>query len=156
MIKREFPPNFEQIKANFPVKAGVIYTYAPHIYHPFGTGRLDDALMIHEQVHLAQQGENPAAWWDRYIEDAEFRLVQEYEAHLAEFEHRKAVATNRHQRRGLLKIMSRRLSDPLYGKLISRRDAEVVLKRGYLYEPRTQDQGARGADGPEASGVPTA
>lgn len=140
MIKYEQPPNIETLRKRFPIQRGVLFAYAPHIYNPDGAF-ISEALMVHEQVHLAQQGDAPALWWGLYLDDPEFRLLQEFQAHLAEYEHRKALAVNRHERRALLKQMAHRLAAPLYGGLITRRKAAIALKRGYLHETnRNEDE----------------
>jgi hypothetical protein len=92
------PPNFEQIKAAFP-KAdgpGVMFAYDGNIYNPSGNV-IPPALIAHEQVHLDRQkamGPRPLSttqysgadlWWERYLEDSEFRYNEELLAHAAEF-----------------------------------------------------------------------
>ena len=79
-----FPPNVNQIEERFSVGTGTIFTYAPSVYVPSGRP-LTGSLIAHERVHIGQQGDDPAAWWDRYLDDVEFRLEQEVEAHRAEW-----------------------------------------------------------------------
>lgn len=139
-----FPPNIAELRKHFPIRPGVVFAYAPYIHNPYHA-TIDDALMIHEQVHIAQQGRGllgPSEWWDLYISRPQFRLEMEYEAHLAEYTHRVALAINRNQRRAVLKTMGKKLASPLYGKMLNTRDAMTVLKRGYLHEQVQGDTSA--------------
>jgi hypothetical protein len=97
MIIVDRPPNFEAIRAAFP-KAdgeGVMFAYDGNIYNPSGK-TIPPALIAHEEVHLERQKFSrpdesgivyggPDYWWDRYINDSEFRYVEELLAHAAEF-----------------------------------------------------------------------
>jgi hypothetical protein len=138
MIKYEQPPNIDQIREVFPVRPGVLFAFAPHIYNPDRVS-ITDALMIHEQTHIAQQGKSPKVWWKLYIDDDLFRLHQEFEAHLAELQHYEAVSVNRHERRAIRRAVADRLASPLYGRLLNSRQAMAALKRGYLNEPVQRD-----------------
>ena len=77
------PDNIDAIHERFPeVKniTHVVFTYAPHIYKRIELDLPPD-LRVHEATHLQQQGEDPAAWWDQYLNDTEFRYQQELEAY---------------------------------------------------------------------------
>lgn len=103
-----FPPNYWQINAAFNVRGRpVIFCYGDTIYNPKRI-KVGPDLIAHESVHSVQQDRDPAAWWQRYIDDPRFRLHEEIAAHRAEYR----VSGERHE-------IARRLSSGLYGNLIS-------------------------------------
>jgi hypothetical protein len=125
MIIIDRPPNFEQIKAAFPRSEGpgVMFAYDGNIYNPSGIV-IPPALIAHEQVHLDRQkamGPRPLSttqysgadlWWDRYLEDCEFRYNEELLAHVAEFKMQKS--SDRNVSASLLMRTALRLIAPLY------------------------------------------
>ena len=125
MIINERPPNFEQIKVAFPraENPGVLFAYGDRIYNPSGIV-VPPALIAHEEVHLNRQrsaGPTPGSttqwsgaelWWQRYLEDSEFRYHEELLAHVAEFKALKAGDRNASAR--LLMSTALRLVAPLY------------------------------------------
>lgn len=118
------PPNFAAIAQVFPdaFKPGVIFAYGGKIYAP-GRKALTPALQAHEQVHIARQGENTDAWWDRYLADPAFRLEEELIAHRAEYQAYCRRHTEPGKRHAALKRMAERLASPLYGGLITPEEA---------------------------------
>jgi hypothetical protein len=85
VIVTDFPPNIAKITAVFPrLPETVCFTYGDKIYFPNGTELAGD-LMAHEEVHKKQQGNNPEAWWDRYLIDKAFRQEQEVEAYAVQY-----------------------------------------------------------------------
>jgi hypothetical protein len=125
VIINERPPNFEQIKAAFPraENPGVLFAFNGNIYNPSGIV-VPPALIAHEEVHLNRQrdaGPTPGSttqwsgaelWWQRYLEDSEFRYNEELLAHVAEFKALKAGDRNASAR--LLTATALRLIAPLY------------------------------------------
>lgn len=122
-VIRMYPPNFQKIKKRFGnvVTGGkVIFTYGERIYNP-GSAQLTDALFAHERVHADRQiamGIEP--WWDKYIEDNQFRFDEELPAHKAEYE----VIAKRHlpgakATEHALRAIAERLAGPLYGRMVS-------------------------------------
>jgi hypothetical protein len=122
----ERPPNFEQIKVAFPRVdgAGILFAYDGNIYNPSGAV-IPPALIAHENVHLERQkalGPRPGSttqwsgadlWWQRYLEDSEFRYTEELLAHAAEFKMQRH-ATDRNFGAALLMRTAMRLVAPLY------------------------------------------
>ena len=108
----------------FHTKEGVIFTYGDRIYNPSGV-EISKPLLIHESTHSQRQGDDPDNWWVNYIEFAEFRLVEELLAHRAEYEAFKQYGRN--QRRTALQQIANRLSSPLYGNMMSFKEAKKVL-----------------------------
>lgn len=128
MIKHEYPPNLAQIETAFgPVGPTVIFTYAPHIYVPNGD-RLSKPLIAHEEVHLRQQCDDPEMWWERYLADPEFRFQEELEAHRAEWATARRIIRDRNRSARILTAIARRLASPLYGSLVSFREAKAAIE----------------------------
>ena len=117
-----FPPNYRQINQAFNIRGKpVIFCYGDTIYNP---SRIDvpPCLIAHETVHSRQQGSDPDGWWRRYIDDLEFRLREEVEAHRAEYEH--LGQTQKH-----LDDIARRLSSQIYGRLVTFETARLLVAR---------------------------
>lgn len=83
-IVKAYPPNIEQIKLNFKISDNTVFAYGDTLYSPSGI-KISKDLLEHEKVHQKQQGDDPAGWWDRYIEDKAFRLSQEVEAYRKQY-----------------------------------------------------------------------
>lgn len=119
------PPMYAEICARFPAarNTGTIFTWGDTIYTP-GNANVTKALMAHEEIHGARQGstdEQIKAWWRNYLDDAGFRLEEEYPAHRAEY-----LAYCKHNESGrgrYLRVVAERLSGPLYGGLVRRQEA---------------------------------
>jgi hypothetical protein len=125
------PPNFDQILDAFPKadSEGVIFAYDGNIYNPSGMA-IPPALIAHEEVHLREQRHVGASyWWTKYIEDSEFRYVEELLAHAAEFKVQRAGDRNMSAR--LLMATALRLVAPLYNYVppVSLQQAMKDLKR---------------------------
>jgi hypothetical protein len=119
------PPNFAQILAAFPNadKPGVMFAYNGAIYNPSSVV-IPPALLAHEQVHLdRQKALDPPKksttkwfgadlWWQRYIDDSEFRYNEELLAHAAEY--RAQAVGDRNFCAGLLVRTAARLTATLY------------------------------------------
>lgn len=124
------PPRFEEIAAALPMAlgAGIIFSWGDKIYAP----RYDipPALLAHEAVHGERQiAQGIDEWWTAYIADAVFRYREEAYAHVAEYQWW-CDHGNRHERRAYLELIAKRLASPLYGNLVSRHQAETLLRKG--------------------------
>mgnify|MGYP001563295695 CR=1 FL=1 len=134
VIIGEYPPNIKKIEAVLgkdPIESGVVYTYGSTIYNPHG-GYIPDDLMVHEETHMKQHGDDPAAWWDKYLVDPEFRLHEELEAYRNQYKQFRSHSKNRDRQKSFLfayKIATD-LSGPIYGNIISRQDALNMIKSG--------------------------
>lgn len=129
IIKNERPPNFSAIAAKFPLAygQGVIFAYAPYIYSPH-TLVLPVSLIAHENVHIERQKAiGVELWWQRYIDDVEFRFEEELLAHRAEYISLKELAPSRQGRRAALKIVGAKLSQPLYGRMVTAAKAMQMI-----------------------------
>jgi hypothetical protein len=60
----------------------VIYAFGGFIYNPTHM-TIPPELMAHETVHGQRQGDNPLGWWEQYLGDMNFRIVEELLAHRA-------------------------------------------------------------------------
>lgn len=124
------PPNYDRIVEAFPYVLGmkVFFAYAPAVYSPSGV-MLPKVLVNHEKLHIRRQGDNPAAWWDRYIDDIDFRREEELLAHVAEYRDRVIdMGNNRSARRHALAITAERLANPLYGPIYRKAEALKAIK----------------------------
>jgi hypothetical protein len=137
------PPNFDQIKAAFPKSEnpGVLFAYSDNIYNPSGIV-VPPALIAHEGVHLERQKQmgphlgattqwsGAELWWQKYLEDSEFRYYEELLAHAAEFKMQKG-SSDRNLGARLLLTTALRLVAPLYNYVppVSLQQAMRDLKR---------------------------
>ena len=120
------PPMFDEIDAAFNVRGKkVIFAWGGIIYNPQNVP-LTPSLIAHERIHGLRQGDDIEGWWHKYIDDPEFRLAEEIEAHIAEYAHVAAYG-NRRDRRHAIQGMSKRLASPMYGKLINQAQAKRII-----------------------------
>lgn len=142
-VAPEFPPNYPEIVAAFPGIRGrkPIFAWGDVIYNPHRV-IVPPQLVAHEMVHAERQGVSPALWWQRYIADPRFRLMEELLAHVAEYGACLELG-NRHTRRAALKAIAEKMASPLYGSLISVRDAMIAIAEPEKpFRTRLPEQGA--------------
>lgn len=128
-VLNQEPPNYQEIIAAFPAaeSAEVVMTYGDCIYNPKSL-RLREDVMFHESIHANQQGNDPVAWWKKYIEDPEFRISQELQAYgaqlafLRKFRTGPAIAI-------ALKNLAHFASSPVYGNAITMPEALKRIKK---------------------------
>lgn len=125
-IIRAFPPNYAAINKKFNVRGKpVIFCLGATIFNPSNI-EVGPLLLVHEQVHSDRQGADPMAWWDRYLEEPEFRFDEELPAHRAEYQE----AARRYDGKALgtaLHRMAIRLSSPLYGSMTTYDEARRAI-----------------------------
>jgi hypothetical protein len=124
-VVTDYPPNIEFIRQHFELDGNEIFTYGDTVYSP--TGPISVWLIAHEKVHCRQQGADPDGWWQRYVDDIQFRFEQELQAHRAEYKCVIKHIKDINVRRKLLYAISRRLSSPLYGSLVSHQEALMLI-----------------------------
>jgi len=109
------PPNYDEIAARFPIRGkSVIFSYGDKVYNPAGI-KVPYEILAHEARHGSQQDAYGVEdWWKHYLIDREFRLDQELEAHMVEYDWLKSWATNRHERRAAEAIVSKKLASDIY------------------------------------------
>ena len=128
-IVRDYPPLMDEIDAKFHVRGKPItYAWGTTIYNPLNLV-IPPQLIAHEAVHGQRQGRDIVGWWRRYIDDVAFRLAEEIPAHRAEYLNLVEGQPNRQQRRQALKITAKRLAAPLYGRVVSRTQAAMILRQ---------------------------
>lgn len=133
MIVPTYPPNIDAILKVLPMVGktpGAIFTYGENIHVPSGRVQLPDHLQHHEEVHIKQQkAMGPEKWWDEYLTNPDFRLLQELEAYRAEY---KFVMENynRDTRRKLIAHITSSLSSPMYGNLVNKKLAYDLIVEG--------------------------
>ena len=134
-IKRERPPVYDLIvSAGMRPHEGVVYTYGDTIYNPSGN-ELPDHIVHHEETHCLQQGDDPDAWWERYVTDPYFRFEQEAEAYAAQYDFMCESIRDRNRRSKILFDMALMLSGPVYGGTVSHSVARKMIKNKAKTKP---------------------
>ena len=129
-IIQDRPPNYDAIVARLPVVASrplVIFCYGDAIYAP-GSSSISEAIICHEKIHSVRQDKDPAGWWEKYLDDTEFRLVEELLAHRAEYRY-DAIRLTRNQRRQHLRFIAQKLASPIYGFKFNFERAKQLLAK---------------------------
>lgn len=128
-ISKSFPPNYKQIKEVLNPPAGTVYTYGETIYAPGIPFDLAPDLIVHEETHERQQGDDPHGWWSVYLQKPEFRLDQELQAYRNQYRYF-AEHNGRTQAFNFLKQIAMDLGGPMYGGIISYMTAMQIIKSG--------------------------
>lgn len=130
----DYPPNYKAIAEAFNIKGneGIIFTYGNSLYVPGGERiSLDKPLIKHEEVHSRQQKKmGVGAWWERFIEDPNFRFTQELEAYREQY--RAMAGLTLQQRLGYLDHISSDLSGEIYGNLMTKNEATAAITDGII------------------------
>ena len=108
-------------KEKFNITDKTIFAFDGDIYCDYD---LPHHLLVHEKVHLLQQGKNPHEWVFNYLNSDKFRLNQEVGAYKAEI----ASIKDKNERLRHLIYCSKILSSDLYGEIISYEEAYKLLK----------------------------
>lgn len=124
-ILNTYPPNIDKIREIFNVSPDTIFTYGNTLHNPTN-GIIDDALMVHEQTHATQQGDDPELWWSKYLHDQSFRFKQELEAYRNQY--RKFKAENsRNEAFLLLNKIAKDFSGEMYGYIVDYHRARKLI-----------------------------
>lgn len=127
IVKNEYPPNIEKIRSKLNVsRKGIYYCYGNVIYNP-DNYPLPPYVIAHEEVHERQQGDDPEGWWDKYLEDKEFRLEQEKEAHRVGYQVFKDLIKKKSAREQFLILKARDLSSRAYGNMVKYTKAKEII-----------------------------
>lgn len=129
-IVHDYPPNIEDIRKVFDLRnrPTVIFTYGDTVYKPGGKGSIPEHLKIHERTHTRQQGDDPAAWWRKYLSDPAFRLDQELEAYRRQYNHIKNTNHNLREQTSFLIGIAEDLASEIYGNIITKEEAIRLIK----------------------------
>ena len=127
----ELPPNYDAICEAIPAvrkNKAIVFVYAPYIYSPAGI-ELRPVLKAHEEVHVVRQGDDPQAWWDKYLVNKDFRLREELAAYQVQYQYM-VEHYDRAKRRSILTSIAKDLSGPMYGGIINKQQAIRLIKNG--------------------------
>lgn len=129
-ILNEKPPMLEDILGvgMNPNLDNVIFTYGDTIYNPSGR-YIPDYLIEHESVHTKQQGDDPDAWWDRYLRDPYFRLDQELDAYARQYWYTCQKVKDRNKRNLILIDIAKSVSGETYGNMVRQPYAMQEIKK---------------------------
>jgi len=131
----EYPPIIDKIDEAFKCRDDqVIYAWGDTIYNPHGI-QIPQFLIEHEKAHGRRQAEGIEAWWDKYIEDVEFRYNEELIAHATEHKFRLRGVKDRNEQSRILMQSASRLVSPLYGKMTNLNQAMKDIKAIYAQQP---------------------
>jgi hypothetical protein len=106
----------------FDITDRTIFAYNNIIYSNY---LLPKDLIVHEQTHFKQQEKYGLDnWVTKYLTDTKFRLDMEVEAYKAQL-----ASIGDREIRNKIRIESvHNLSSPLYGGIISKEEARILLK----------------------------
>ena len=131
-IKHTPPKNgiYEKAKKKWNVDFdSVVFTYGDTIHCKHG---LSKDLFVHERTHVRQQAKykgGPKAWWERYLEDDQFRYDQELAAYKVQYRWVKEHVKDRMEAFRLLRHFASSLSGEMYGSLVSYQEASIAIKK---------------------------
>lgn len=128
-VRVEHPPMFDAINAEFRVVGKpILFAWGDTLYNPAGIV-ISQPLLEHEAFHGWRQLDMGVEnWWEMYLVNPAFRLEEEILAHAVEYRSVLAAkGNNRKARRGALIQIAKKLSAPLYGRLITEKAARRVL-----------------------------
>lgn len=130
-IVNTFPPNIEKIREKFQIFPNTVFTYGDTLHNPMG-GYIDAYLMTHEETHVKQQGDNVEEWWNKYLEDNQFRFKQEVEAYHNQYAHFCRNKKDLVKQNKFLSLIASDLSGPMYGNICILDDAKEFIKIGLI------------------------
>lgn len=133
MIIEDFPPNYAILNKVFKLTDINVFAYAPNIYNP-NNCYLDPVVILHEQVHIKQQKDNPEKWWQRYIVEASFRACEEISAYQVQYKALQKITKDRNQLFKWLHQLATDLSSPTYGEIITYDEAIKAIKSSYKFK----------------------
>ena len=115
-------PLLEDYKKVFEITNKTIFAYDNKIYCDYP---LTPDLVVHEYKHWEQQNEiGLDRWVEMYLTNNNFRLTMEIEAYRAQL----LSIKDREVRNKVRLISARQLSSELYGNIITKEDAFILLK----------------------------
>lgn len=119
-------PYLQAFKNKFPIdEKNVIFAYKDTIFFA-DINRLTPDTIIHEEVHLKQQEKfGLDNWFQRYLEEPQFRLDMEIEAYQAQLN---SIISYKNRNRIYLLILDH-LASPMYGNIVSRQELVKKLHR---------------------------
>ena len=132
MIKKEFPPNIDEIERAFVLNKRAVFSYYPEIYSP--SGDITPDLLAHELTHILQQKEyGVERWWRRYIEETAFRLSQEIPAFQRQYGVLRGKIKDRNRLHKELVRLANELSSETYGRMLTHQEAYEAIKKDEVF-----------------------
>lgn len=123
------PPVYDRCIAVFGqdviVGKPIIWSWGEVIYNPLDID-ITRELYAHEAVHGARQQDDVLAWWDKYLLYPQFRYVEEYLAHRAEWKNLVKHAPGKNLAADFEAIAGR-LASPLYGSVTTLEAAKADI-----------------------------
>lgn len=123
------PPVYDRCVAAFGEKVivgqPIIWSWGEVIYNPLDID-ITRELYAHEAVHGARQLDDVLTWWDQYLANKEFRYVEEYLAHRAEWRNMVKYAAGK-DLTPAFEAIAGRLASPLYGEMTTLEAARVDI-----------------------------
>lgn len=105
----------------------VYLAFWKYIFMPRGTKECPTVMIVHESVHLIQQGDSligALIWWVKYFFSKEFRYSQELEAYRKQVEWFDKTQKSSYKQRFLYrKEVAKILASEMYGSIVSEDDA---------------------------------
>ena len=131
-ISKDRPPNWDELEKVFKAdweRTAVAYHDTIHVKYP---DKLPPDILVHEQVHLKQQGgtiEKTKEWWKKYIENDKHRYSQELEAYRKQYQYIREVKKDRNQIAREAHLIATKLSSSLYGNIVTYSEALKEIKK---------------------------
>lgn len=129
-IINDYPPNYEKIIKVFDLTGRKpIFCWGGVIYNPHAP-YVDPHLIVHESIHSEQQKVygGVEAWWDRYLSDAKWRVIQEVEAYKEQYHNFIKSTKDREKKHKYVMGLASQLSSPMYGSPILQNHALKLIK----------------------------
>jgi hypothetical protein len=130
-IIEEYPPNIKQIESalgKVVMNGGIVFTWGEILYNPSKL-KIQDHLLMHEQVHQLQQEKMGIDnWWATYLYDPKFRLEQEIEAYAVQYKFVKSRYTVKSYEM-FLDLIGNDLSSSMYGNIIGKHQAMTRIRK---------------------------
>lgn len=128
-IIQDWPPNIEKIKRVFDLSdTKPVFCWGNIIYNPHNLP-LEMHIIVHEEVHEKQQEKiGVKKWWDKYLEDKDFRLSQEIPAYQAQYQFVMGIVKDRNKLARFLHLIASDLSGKLYGNMVQYNEAVQKIK----------------------------
>lgn len=128
MIKKELPPNIENIRlAGFGTDPEGIYAYAPDVFS-LSKKEIPADIQYHEDIHIQRQGDSPLLWWHKWLTDKDFRLEEELEAYARQAQWVKKNLGSKAAKEGLDEF-AENLSSSMYKLNINFHKAHAMIRR---------------------------
>ena len=149
-VSNRIPAIYVSCRREFGVRwdDGVVLTYGDTAYCKYP---LSPDLIVHESVHVRQQGDEPDKWWKQYLYDPDFRREQETEAYLAQADFLRKIPGHEVRLREIAGSMAR-----MYGGIWTEDEAyELLTKKDEhaIHDTEGALQGGDCREGAEGSAV---